>query len=263
MTGDRGIALVIYAAVASWAAVGLGILAMREHHRVDAWRRRARRSAALRRQALAATARHGRRSAMPRGGPKSQPPVVIRCAIRPANPDASTDAAGPHGGDVLDGPPPGEDAMNPGRPRAHPAGEPPVTLTSGERAMLAAATRWARRSGWRNGHRLGWVRGDDTVAVSWQPGVLEVWWRSPAGRWPTYPVAYPVVRVDEAVHTLVRLRLLPHVFAVQAPCTSALGELARGFGLEGQVRGRVVGDDDLERRWRAAAHRPGAWTGSR
>jgi len=150
--------------------------------------------------------------------------------------------------------------MNAGQPRADLAEGVPAALTGGERMMLAAVIRWARRRGWSTGHWLGWVRGDGSVAVSWRPGVLEVWWRSPAGRWPTYPVTYPLVRVDEAVHTLVQLRLLPHVFGVRALCTSALCELM--CDLVGDGRARLVSDDDLERRWRASAHRPGgsvAW----
>jgi len=102
MTGDSEIVLAIYAVVASWAAAGLGILAMGEHHRARAWRRRARRIAAVRRLTQAATVRRGRRPTMTRGGPKSQPAVVIRCAIRPTTGDSSTDADGPQGGHVLE-----------------------------------------------------------------------------------------------------------------------------------------------------------------
>lgn len=102
MTGDSGIVLVIYAAVASWLAAGLGILALREHHRGYAWRRRTRRIAVVRRLSQAAAVRSGRQPAQARGGPKSRPAVVIRCAVPPPGGDSATEPRGVPSGHVLE-----------------------------------------------------------------------------------------------------------------------------------------------------------------
>lgn len=133
----------------------------------------------------------------------------------------------------------------------------PLVPTAAERETLAAVARWARRAGWRSGHRLGWVRRDGTVAVSWQPGVLEVWWRSPASRWPTQPVAHPVVRIDEVVHMLIQLRQVPKVFCAVADSVAVTGACGCDLAADGWDYARVVQDADLERRWREFAHRLG------
>ncbi len=88
----------------------------------------------------------------------------------------------------------------------------PAGLTDEERYLIAAILRRARTRGWRAGHRLGWVNQQRGVAVSTEPGLLNLWWRGDAGRWPTSPVSYPITSLDEAIHILLGLRLLPGNF---------------------------------------------------
>jgi hypothetical protein len=86
------------------------------------------------------------------------------------------------------------------------------TLSEEERHLLAAILRRARTRGWQSGHRLGWVHQQRGVAVSVEPGLLNLWRRGTSGQWPTRPVVYPIGSLDEAVHVLIGLRLLPGNF---------------------------------------------------
>ncbi|SDT74140.1 hypothetical protein [Actinoplanes derwentensis] len=90
----------------------------------------------------------------------------------------------------------------------------PPALTRQERYLIAAILRRARTRGWRAGHRLGWVNQQRGVAVSVsvEPGLLSLWWRGATGRWPTSPVSYPIASLDEAIHILLGLRLMPGNF---------------------------------------------------
>ena len=80
MTGESGLALTLYAGLVTWVAAGLAIVAVREHLHSAAWRRRARRIAAVRRLARAEAVR----SAAGRGGPQRRPAMVVRCSTRAA-----------------------------------------------------------------------------------------------------------------------------------------------------------------------------------
>lgn len=87
---------------------------------------------------------------------------------------------------------------------------PPLSIE--ERHLLVAILRRARTRGWQSGHRLGWVHQQRGVAVSFEPGLLNLWWRGASGHWPTVPTVYPIGSLDEAVHVLIGLRLLPGNF---------------------------------------------------
>jgi hypothetical protein len=137
--------------------------------------------------------------------------------------------------------------------------QPDASLNGGERRLLAAVCRWARTAGWFPGHRLGWVNQVHAVAVSYEPGSLNVWWRLPSSRWPTLPVAYPVASLDEALHILIGLRLLPGWFCTHG--RQALIDVARTFDRIADDVVQMAGWSPTSdagvaaRTWREAAHR--------
>jgi len=254
LTGDSTFVLAICVVAAAWVIFAVGLWGLQEHHRAIAWRRTARRSRAM------APFRHGRRPASATSGPDAQPASAQRggpprgCSAGRQHPSAAEALpAAPHRPDRPTRPAAMSASQN--GPTPPPSCAPPLAADR-DRVLTATVIQWARTNGWRGGHRLGWIRSDATIAVSWRPGVLEVWWRSIAGRWPTTPVSYPVARVDEAVHILVGLKLLPDVLGQRPcghgppprPCASADRAAVSSAGIEDAAL--------TEQLWRVAAHQP-------
>lgn len=126
--------------------------------------------------------------------------------------------------------------------------ERPPFLTRQERYLLAAILRRARKHGWQAGHRLGWVHRQRGVAVSVEPGLLNLWWRGAAGRWPTLPTSYPIASLDEAVHILLGLRLLPGNFCSHG--RQALADIAAVCDMAAE---EFPDHPDAVQRWRDLA----------
>ncbi|MEU4217565.1 hypothetical protein [Actinoplanes sp. NPDC026623] len=132
-------------------------------------------------------------------------------------------------------------------------------LTGEDRYLLATVCREARAHGWRSGHRLGWVHQRQGVAVSVEPGALALWWRGPGGRWPTYPRSYPVASLNEALHVLIGVGLLPGWYCDHG--RQAMAEIAwicdrAADDLERRAVVALAGDEAVAARvWRQAAGR--------
>lgn len=126
-------------------------------------------------------------------------------------------------------------------------------MTRQERNLVAAILRTARTQGWESGHRLGWANRHRGVAVSVEPGLLNVWWRTANRRWPTSAASYPIASLDEAIHVLVGLRLLPGTFCLHG--REVLADVARVCQLAADHLARTPGSATADEAQAAA----GTW----